>query len=206
MRLIELIRALEYIPVDGDEATVRVDDQLLRDIFADPRAMSALYERDPEAFRQLITQDSAADDVIAVAHRREQVDRFRDLLSRPDSFEYERQQCGGSRERVWQRFLEENPWILGIGLAGQLFTSWSDERLEQIVAGFSVGGPGKRTDALMRTSGRIRSMVFAEIKHHETDLLATEQYRSGCWPPSSELAPVFQQGFRPAHFLDHLRR
>jgi hypothetical protein len=41
MRLIELIRALEYIPVDGDEATVRVDDQLLRDIFADPRAMSA---------------------------------------------------------------------------------------------------------------------------------------------------------------------
>jgi hypothetical protein len=34
-----------------------------------------------------------------------------------------------------------------------------------------VLGPGKRTDALLRTSGSIRSLVFAEIKHHLTDLL-----------------------------------
>jgi hypothetical protein len=198
-RLVELIHALEHIPVEGGERTVRVDDQLLRDILAAPSAMSALYERDPEAFRRLITEDSSAEDVVAVAHRRVQVQRFRDLLAHPDVFAHEQQQCGGSMEKVWQRFLEENPWILGIGLTGQLLTSWSNERLEQIVAGFSIAGPGKRTDALMRTSGRIRSMVFAEIKHHETDLLATSEYRSGCWAPSAELTGAVTQIHQTVH-------
>jgi hypothetical protein len=39
-----------------------------------------------------------------------------------------------------------------------------------VVAGHSIAGAGKRVDALMRTAGRIRSMVFAEIKHHGTAL------------------------------------
>jgi hypothetical protein len=46
-RLIELVRAFDHIPVEGGEETVRVDDQLLRDIFADPSAVRAVYERDP---------------------------------------------------------------------------------------------------------------------------------------------------------------
>jgi hypothetical protein len=74
-----------------------------------------------------------------------------------------------------------------VSLAGQLLRSWDDSKLEKVVAGFSIAGPGKRTDALLRTSGRIRSLVFAEIKHHETALLARSEYRPGCWPPSSEL-------------------
>jgi hypothetical protein len=39
----------------------------------------------------------------------------------------------------------------------------------------------------MRTNGRIRAMVFAEIKDHKTDLLGRE-YRPGCWAPSSQLS------------------
>lgn len=39
----------------------------------------------------------------------------------------------------------------------------------------------------MQTSGRVRSMVFAEIKTHRADLLDTE-YRVGCWAPSTDLA------------------
>ena len=31
-------------------------------------------------------------------------------------------------------------------------------------------------------------MVFAEIKHHDTDLLCHTRYRSGCWAPSEDLA------------------
>jgi hypothetical protein len=61
-----------------------------------------------------------------------------------------------------------------------------------VVAGFSISGPGKRADALMRTSGRIRAMVFAEIKHHETELLST-RYRTGCWAPSAELVGAVVQ-------------
>ncbi len=55
------------------------------------------------------------------------------------------------------------------------------------MAGFSVAGPGKRADALLRTSGRIRSLVFAEMGHHETALLGRREYRPGCWAPSSDL-------------------
>jgi hypothetical protein len=35
----------------------------------------------------------------------------------------------------------------------------------------------------MRTAGRIRSMAFAGIKHHKTDLLDKNEYRSDCWLP-----------------------
>ena len=93
-----------------------------------------------------------------------------------------------SKEAIWQGFLEQNPWILGIGLTGQLLTSRDNEKLEQTVAGFSSSGPGKRTDAPLRTSGSIRSLVFAEIKHHLTDILCKDHYRTGCWAPSDELA------------------
>jgi hypothetical protein len=167
-RLIDVIQALPYIPVDGDEDSVRFDDQTLRDIFRDPDVIGRLYASAPEAFREAIRADTSAGDVVALAHRKAAVERFRILLSDDDAFEAARAEVGGSRERVWQVFLDDNPWILGVGLAGQLLTSWSDSRLEQVVSGFSVSGPGKRADAVLRTTGRIRSMVFAEIKHHQT--------------------------------------
>jgi antiviral defense system Shedu protein SduA len=99
----------------------------------------------------------------------------------------------GGPEPVWQHFLEANPWILGISLAAQLLTSWDANRLEQTVAGASVSGPGKRVDALLETSGRIRALVFAEIKHHRTALLGGTHYRSGSWPPSADLAGAVVQ-------------
>lgn len=185
-RLIDLIRALDHIPVDGTETTVRIDDRTLTDLLTDPEASIRLYQSDPQRFRKLIESDASADDVVALEHRKQVVREFRELLRSEEYFEEARARHGGGREVVWQRFLEENPWILGVSLAGQLLTSWSDNKLEQVVAGFSVAGPGKRADAVLRTSGRIRSLVFAEIKHHETDLLGSE-YRPGCWPASADL-------------------
>jgi hypothetical protein len=147
-----------------------------------------LYDLAPDRFRLVVQADPDGEDIVAIAHRREVVERFRRLLRDDSFFKARRAQMNGRTEAVWQQFLEENPWILGIGLTGQLLTSWNEAKLEQVVAGFSVAGEGKRTDALLRTSGSIRSLVFAEIKHHRTDLLGTAEYRSGCWPPSSELA------------------
>jgi hypothetical protein len=187
-RLIELIHQLKDIPVEGGEDTVRIDDQTLREFFADPQAIHRLYRQQPERFRELIKNDATAEDLVALAHRKEVVERFRRLLTDEAAFEAAKAECGGRPEAVWQQFLEENPWILGISLAGQLLQSWDNKKLEQVVAGSSISGPGKRADALLRTSGRIRSLVFAEIKHHKTRLLGTSEYRSGCWPPSSELA------------------
>jgi hypothetical protein len=185
-RLIELLTRLPVIPVTG-ETSVRLDDSLLRDLFDDPESLSTVYREKPEVFRMLIESDASGRDVVAIAARREQVSRFRRLLEEPAFFDAEMAATGGGPEALWQQFFEANPWIFGVSLAGQLLTSWNPDKLEQVVAGFSVAGHGKRTDALLRTSGRVRSMVFAEIKTHRTDLLAAE-YRPGCWRPSRELS------------------
>lgn len=183
-RLIDVVRLIDSVPVEG-ETSVRIDDQVLQDFFNDPDAMAALYGRDPESIRRLIELDTSAEDVIAISRRREVVGYFRNLLSDDEYFD-QVAAAHSSQEKVWQVLFETEPWLLGANLAGQLITSWSPERLEQVVTGSSVNGPGKRSDALMRTNGRIRSMIFAEIKHHRTSLVHSE-YRSGCWSPSTEL-------------------
>jgi hypothetical protein len=185
-KLVELIRTLDHIPVTGDVTRVRVDDSLIRGLFESPESIASIYSEDPARFRELIRSDASSRDVIAIAHRREQLEEFRRLLDDPDYFDV-RAAADGGQETVWQQLLERNPWILGISLAGQLMTSWDAERLERVVVGASIGSVGKRADAVMRTAGRIKAMVFAEIKHHRTPLLGKE-YRSGCWSPSEELA------------------
>lgn len=184
-RLIDFVRMLDSVPAEGD-TSVRIDDQVLQDFFRDPDAMAALYGRDPTSLRQLIELDANAEDVIAISRRREVVGYFRKLLDDPDFFD-EVAADYSSPEKVWQILFEREPWLLGANLAGQLITKWSADRLEQVVTGASVSGPGKRTDALMRTNGRIRAMIFAEIKHHRT-LLVEKEYRSGCWAPSTDLS------------------
>lgn len=190
-RLIDLVKALDSIPADGDES-VRVDDQLLRDVFSDPDALGRAYTQDPERFKELIRTDATAQDVIALQRRRDVVETMRLWLADDFAFDAESMDAGGP-EKAWQRLLEANPWVLGVGLGGQLLTSWSHERLEQVTSGASIKGAGKRTDALLRTNGIVRSMVFAEIKHHRTELLAGTHYRSACWGPSTELAGAVVQ-------------
>ena len=185
-RLIELVSAIPLVDPDHGN-TVRVNDELIRDLFSSPGPLSALYRSNRGRYRQLIVDDATAQDVLALASRRRVRDHFKRMLEDEEYFDELVTRTGGSPERVWQEFFEENPWILGVSVASQLLTSWSDERLEQIVAGYDVSGPGKRADALMRTVGRIRSMVLIEFKTHRTKLLASE-YRSGCYPFSSEIA------------------
>jgi hypothetical protein len=200
-RLIDLVRSLDYIPVEGEEG-VRIDDSLIHDLFSDPTAVRSLYDRDPAKFREAIANDASAKDLIAIAHRKAVVERFRELLGDADAFDAAAAEVGGRPEKVWQEFIEANPWILGITLAGQLLTSWSDERLEQVVAGFSVAGEGRRVDALLRTNGAIRSLVFAEIKHHRTHLLGQE-YRREAWAISSDVSGGVAQVQQTIHRARH---
>lgn len=195
-RLLDMLKALNNIPIEGDHS-VYVDDQLLRDVFEDPGAVSRIYARSPERFRAVIEEDAQARDVIALQRRRDVVAMIRDWLESDASFAEAAAEAGGP-ERAWQSLLEDNPWILGIGLGGQFLTSWDQARLEQTVAGRNVAGVGKRVDALLATSGLIRSMVFAEIKHHQTDLLADE-YRAGAYRPSNELMGAIVQVQQTVH-------
>jgi len=188
LKLITLVKTLDHLPLEGDEGT-RVDDDTIRALLSDPQGMRQAYQRDPVKFTSLITEDVSASDVIAIANRRRQVAIFHRLLRDHEFFAKRQVELAArGREEVWQKFIEENPWILGVGLSGQLLTSWDPRKLEQVVAGSSISTTGKRVDALMRTVGAVSSMVFAEIKHHETDLLDGEDYRTDCWAPSKEVA------------------
>lgn len=195
-RLIEMLKALDSIPIEG-ETTVRVDDQVLRDLFSDPEGINRVYANDPERFKALIEADAEARDVVALQHRRDVVETMRTWLADEKAFDAAKVAAGGP-EAAWQHLLEENPWILGVSLGGQLYTSWSEQKLEQVVAGRHINGVGKRTDALMRTTGAVRSMVFAEIKNHRTSLLSKE-YRPGCWRPSDELTGAVVQVQQTVH-------
>ncbi|WP_218025930.1 Shedu immune nuclease family protein [Nocardia miyunensis] len=157
------------------------------------------YRENPDKLRAIISNDEASRDVIAMAHRRSQVERFRKLLSDSSYFSSEAANLGNhGDEKVWQNFFEENPWIFGVSLSGQLLTSWNSEKLEQVVAGSSIVNVGKRVDALLKTSGRIKSLVFAEIKTHDMPLLGSEP-RSGCWSPSRDLVAGVAQAQGTVH-------
>jgi Domain of unknown function (DUF4263) len=187
-RLIELIRNLAYIPMEGEDG-VRVDDALLHKVFTDPASVARLYERNPTFFAQMISGDVEARDVVALKRRRAEVARFKRLLDDDEYFDEQVPLTPHKRpEDVWQGFFEENPWILGVGLGGQLLTSWSRDRLEQVVAGTSIAREGKRVDALMRTSGIVSWLTFAEFKHHRTNLLHGTEYRPGAWRVDKEVA------------------
>lgn len=196
--LCNLFQNLHNMPVEGD-STTRVDDELIRQVFADPSVL-ATYNLDTDVVRALIEQDASARDVIAISGRRAAVGRFRKLLEDDGYFAAEKTRLGAhGDEAVWQALFEENPWILGIGLNHQLLTSWDENRLEQVVAGYSVSAKGKRADALLRTSGVVRSMVFAEIKTSKTKLLDNQPYRPGAWAPSKEVVGGVSQVHATVH-------
>jgi hypothetical protein len=185
-RFLELVQLVRSSPTDGT-SSVRIDDGMVSEILARPDQLLSLYSANPARFRELIENDVSANDVIALASRREAVADFYAMLTDNEYFDSRIPTEGsGSSERVWQRFFEANPWILGLSVASQLLTSWDESKLEQVVRGNDITDAGKRVDALMRTAGRIRSMVLLEIKTHRSPLLGSE-YRRGCWAPSSEL-------------------
>ena len=188
-RLVELIHHLDMVSLDSDGESVRVDDSVLKDLMSDPTGLNRAYRRNREVFRSLISDDKAGQDVVALAARRIALDRFERLLDDESFFEDEADKEAGP-EAVWQNLFEAHPWIFGCSLAGQFLTRWSDDALEQVVSGNQIGSTMKRVDALMRTAGRVRSMVFAEIKTHRTPLLQStaQPYRRGCWAPSRELS------------------
>jgi len=175
----------KIIEVDPEVLTPK----LLEALKGDADLFHSVLESDPEAVRTFVELKLDHADVVSVAYRKAELDVMAELIADPVFFEAKRVEweCNG-REAVWQKFFERNPWIFGYALDYIVGEPHAD-KLEQVTSGFSVGGPGKRADALLQTRGLIRSLCFAEIKIHDTDLLyITKEYRPGCWRPSKELA------------------
>jgi hypothetical protein len=175
----------------GDEsdadARLKFLHALVRTALSDQETQSAFLRDHRDFLAEILRSAVDAPDIIALARRRRVLAEFEKLLTDDAFFDAERERLRRGAEGIWQIFLEENPWLVGSTLAPQFLHSWSKERLEQTVVGASIGGPGKRPDAVLRTAGTISAVVLAEIKHHRTDLLADE-YRKGCWRVSDEVA------------------
>ena len=198
IRLSEFFRSVLLLEPDGADTGVRIDEDTMREVLNRPDAASRVYETQAPALRALIAEDIHAQDVVALRGRKSAVEKFLRMLHDDEFFDAQREKRKGA-ESVWQTFFEQNPWILGVGLGTQLLTSWSDDRLEQIVKGHSIAGDGKRADAVLRTSGLAQSMVFAEIKHHRTPLLRSGPYRPSVWSPSKELSGGIAQAQVTVH-------
>ncbi|PJM91429.1 Shedu anti-phage system protein SduA domain-containing protein [Streptomyces sp. CB01373] len=141
------------------------------------------------AVRTAIGGGLTEEDIRLISNRREQLHRFERLLNDPDYFQQEESRATTrGAEAVWQAFFEANQWIFGYGLNLIACESIDDGKLERITTGADIfGGAGKRIDAIMRSKGLISSMLFCEIKTHDTELLAKTPYRAGVYQASKEL-------------------
>jgi hypothetical protein len=184
--LLEFIIGLRTMDLPNSEKR-HLSEKDLRALVLDQGQARSLFTRNAELFRQLAQREDLERDLIAVGYRRNQLEHFEKLLDDPEFFTAERVRLGAKPEAVWQKFFERNPWIFGYGLSYQFMTGLDGKKLEAVVRGFDVSGPGKRVDALMKTRGQIGSLCFVEIKGHDRSLLDKDAYRSGAWAPTGEL-------------------
>ncbi|MDO3645691.1 Shedu immune nuclease family protein [Nocardia mangyaensis] len=138
---------------------------------------------------KLIGGEVTEADLNLIANRKGQLEIFRQLLTDVDYFDKHKERLNTGVEGVWQRFFDKNSWIFGYGLTLIPCESYDPARLERITTGANVfGGAGKRVDALLRTKGAVSSLLFCEIKKHDTELLAATAYRKpDVYQPSGQL-------------------
>lgn len=152
-------------------------------------------------------------EVVSVGQRKKALKLFKRLLSDPAVFSQVQKAWGKrGKEGVWQKFFEDNTWILGYGLRYQFGSELGGQQLQQMIKGHDMRGAGKQVDALMKTRGLISSICLVEIKHHDTKLLkATRtgdsdvEHRPDVYLPSPELTGAVVQAQAYAQItLDNL--
>ena len=183
---------------EDDDEGLRIETAALVELARHGPGIAQLLEEYQPIIEEFFLNDEAAPDIVAVARRREQLDRFRKMITDDEAFHgesrhYESLGAPHGPERTWQSFFEENRWVFGAGLAPQFLESFDPDRLEQSIIGASIFEAGHRPDAVMRSSGVLGALVLVEIKGHQTRLLAGKPYRSGAWAPTAELSGAVAQ-------------
>lgn len=189
--LIELLKNLDHVPIQG-QTTSRIDDEILTQILKDQNALQSIYDRDPETIQALVEADTTSTEIRELKHRRDVVDTMQSWLDNPEAAEQATTQAGGP-EAAWQKILEDNPWVLGVGLGGRLYTTWNEGKLERTVRGANLDASGKRADAFLVSNGLLRSVALAEIKRPDTQLLRQNTYRNEVYAISHDLSGAIAQ-------------
>lgn len=182
----EFIAGVDVLPLPT-KGKRDVNDEELREILLDRSQLGRVLAKNPEGLAAALQSESVSRDLQAIGYRRAQLKHFERLLNEPTFFDAEKTKANKTPEALWQQFFEANKWIFGYGLAYQFLSGLDGKTLEQAVSGFSLTGPGKEADAVMKTQGLINSLCLVEIKRHDTPLLAKETYRSGAWAPHAEV-------------------
>jgi hypothetical protein len=141
------------------------------------------------------------EDVQMLLDRKATLALFDRLLNDQAFFDAEMARTGKGPEAVWQQFFEDNTWIFGYGLTLLACDQYDDAKLEQITTGRNVfTGGGKRGDGVMKTKGFVQTLLFAEIKRHDTKLLKATPYREpDVYQVDQELSGAISQVQKTAH-------
>ncbi len=182
----DLIRS-EGLIFGDDGERIRFTRELAGQVLEDGTELASYVRSHIHLLKSIIESEISAPEVVALARRRQVLDRFDVLLHDYEAFHIAELEAGGP-ERVWQEFFELNPWIIGGSLAPQFLHSFDPRRLEQTVRGYSIASGGRRSDVVLRSSGAISALVLVEIKHHKTELLAGTPYRSDYWRIGNEVS------------------
>lgn len=97
-----------------------------------------------------------------------------------------RRTCGSS-------FSRPIPGVLATACRLFHFRSFSSRKLEPVVKGFSISGPGKRVEALLRSHALISTACFVEVKRYDSPLVSADTYRPKIWQPSRDLSGAVAQ-------------
>lgn len=176
-----------------DAGKVNITDADLEQLLLEPDQLRRIVADNQELLAALARNEITSQDVVALGYRKRQLREFERLLDDRDHFLSVLERHPRGPEDVWQQFFEANPWIFGNGLSLIHFGPFNNRKLEQVVKGFSISGPGKRVDALLRSRALISTACFVEIKRHDSPLVSADTYRPGIWQPSRDLSGAVAQ-------------
>jgi hypothetical protein len=192
-KLYFFIRNIPLLPIIGKEKQQFQDNIIDNIVLSKNKILQFIYEQPeiiPELIEELQKHKIKREDIIGLAHKKTQLEIFRSMLYDENYFGKLKDELGIDKdELVWQKFFEDNSWILGYGLNYIFNSELEGKKLEQVIKGYDFNSSGKRVDLLMKTKGMINSLCFGEIKTNKTDLLKkiTLPYRRECWSVSDEL-------------------
>lgn len=187
-QIVDFIRLIQSGRLGGDNR-IRIEADEVDDFVLSDDAAARFVKENIDLVTQVVENDLTTKEIVSLGYRKQQLEKFRSFLYDGGAFEAEMKSTNVKKpELLWQQFFENNQWILGYGLNFVFSSGLSDRKLEQVTSGFSVAGPGKRVDALLRTHGFVSALCFVELKTHLTDLTRKADYRAGVWPVSNEVA------------------
>ncbi len=172
---------------------INVTDADLEQLLLSPEQMKRVAVDNQPLLAALARTEVTTEDIVALGYRKRQLHIFERLLTDPIYFKETMDRHELKPEAVWQRYFERNTWIFGSSLSLIHFGPLDNRKMEQAVRGFSVTGPGKKVDGLLRSHAIISTTCFVEIKRHDSELVMPDQYRSGIWQPSKELSGAVAQ-------------